>query len=87
MQEPVIDDLPAPAKFDLLDYGPGLPQRIGHGVLTFASGNLQNLHVHLVGHLLGVVVAKHVVSDAEPAGGKHFLAILIVRKCARLANQ
>jgi len=26
-----------------------MPERIGHGVLTFVSRQLQNLHVHLVG--------------------------------------
>ena len=34
-----------------------------------------------------MIVTEHVVSDAEPAGGKHLLTILIVRKRARLANQ
>ena len=29
-----------------------MSQRIGHGVLTLASCNLQNLHVHLVGDFL-----------------------------------
>ena len=27
-----------------------MSQRIGHGVLTFVSRQLQNLHVHSVGH-------------------------------------
>jgi len=27
-----------------------MPERIGHGVLTFVSRQLQNLHVHSVGH-------------------------------------
>ena len=27
-----------------------MSERIGHGVLTFVSGQLQNLHVHFVGH-------------------------------------
>ena len=27
-----------------------VPERIGHGILTFVSRQLQNLHVHSVGH-------------------------------------
>ena len=27
-----------------------MPERISHGVLTLLSGQLQNLHVHFVGH-------------------------------------
>jgi hypothetical protein len=27
-----------------------MPERIGHGILTFVSRQLQNLHVHFVGH-------------------------------------
>ena len=27
-----------------------MPERISHGVLTFVSCQLQNLHVHFVGH-------------------------------------
>ena len=31
--------------------------------------------------------AEHVVSDPKLAGRKHFFAVLIIGKCARLANQ
>ena len=27
-----------------------MPERVGHSVLTFVSRQLQNLHVHSVGH-------------------------------------
>jgi len=27
-----------------------MPERTGHGVLTFVSRQLENLHVHFVGH-------------------------------------
>ena len=27
-----------------------MPERIGHGVLTFVSRQFKNLHVHFVGH-------------------------------------
>lgn len=64
-----------------------MPQGLGHVALALARGQFQNLHVHLVGRLLRVVVAEHVVGDAERARGKHFFAVLIVRKRARLANQ
>ncbi len=60
---------------------------IGDSVLTFVSRQLQNLHVHFVGHLLRVVFSQYVPGDPEPAGGKHFLAVSVACEGARLANQ
>ncbi len=60
---------------------------IGDSVLTFVSRQLQNLHVHFVGHLFRVFFSQHVPCHPEPAGGKHFFAVSVVCEGARLANQ
>jgi hypothetical protein len=64
-----------------------MSQCIGDGVLTFVSRELQDLYVCFVGHLLRVVFSQHVPGYPESAGGKHFLAVSVVREGARLANQ
>lgn len=64
-----------------------MPQRVGHRVLAFSRGQFQNLHVHSVGHLLRVSAAQRVVSEPEHAGGKHLLAVFVIRKGSRLADQ
>lgn len=60
---------------------------IGDSVLTFVSRQLQNLHVHFVGHLFRVFFSQHVPGDSKPAGGKHFFAVSVVCEGAGLANQ
>lgn len=64
-----------------------MSQRIGHGVLTFASCNLQNLHVHFVGDFLRVRRSQDVPRHAKTAGRKHLFAILIAGKSPRFSNQ
>jgi len=62
-------------------------QRIGNRVLAFTSGQLQDLHIFLVGHVFRMNPTKYVVSHAKLGRGKHFFAIPIVGKRARLTHQ
>jgi len=64
-----------------------MPQRIGHGVLTFVSGKVQNLHVQFAGHFFRMSFPQHVPRHPEPAGRKHFFAVLVVGKRTRFSHQ
>ena len=64
-----------------------MSQRIGHGVLTFPRGNLQNLHVHFVGHFLRMRRSQDVPRHAKTACRKHLFAILITGKRSRFSYQ
>lgn len=64
-----------------------MSQRIGHGVLTFASCNLQNLHVHSVGDFFRMRRAQRVPRHAKTACRKHLFAILIAGKRSRFSYQ
>lgn len=64
-----------------------MTQRSGDRVLAFFRSQFQDLHVHFVGHLLGMSGSERVPGHAKTAGGKHFFTISIVRKGSRLADQ
>ena len=64
-----------------------MPQRIGHRVLTFASCNLQNLHVHFVGDLLRMRRSQNIPRHAKTACRKHLFAILIAGEGTRFSHQ
>lgn len=62
-------------------------QRIGHGVLTVAGGQLQDFQVLAHGGAVAVMVAQPIVGQAKVAGGEQIFAIFVVFKGARLADQ
>ena len=62
-------------------------QRIGDGVLTFASRQFQNLHVHFVGHFLRMSGTQRVPRHAKSARRKHLFAILIAGESTRFSHQ
>lgn len=64
-----------------------MSQRIGHGVLTFASCNLQNLHVHFVRDLLRMGRSQNIPRHAKTACRKHLFAILIAGKRSRFSYE
>jgi len=64
-----------------------MPQRVGHGVLTFPSGDVQNLNVHFVGRFFRMSGAQRVPRHAKNGGRKHLLAVLIVGEGSRLSNE
>jgi len=64
-----------------------MSQRIGHRVLTFASCNLQNQHVHFVRDLLRMRRSQNIPRHAKTAGRKHVFAILIAGKSPRFSHQ
>ena len=67
--------------------GQQMPQRISDGILTFVSGQLQDLDVDLVSDLFSMSSSERVVGDAEGAGRKHLFTVLIIREGTRLADQ
>ena len=67
--------------------GQQVPQSIVHGVLTFVGRQLQNLHIQFVRHFFCMSGPQCVPCQTKAAGGKHFLAVSIVRKRARLAHE
>lgn len=77
---------------DLIDIkrvfgGQQMTQRVGHRILTFVSGQMQNLHVHFVSHFFGMSGPQRVPRQAKTAGRKHLFAVPVVRKRARFADQ
>lgn len=64
-----------------------MSQRIGDGILTFASRKFQNLHVHFVGHFFRMRCSQRVPRHAKTARRKHFFAILIVGESTRFSHQ
>ena len=64
-----------------------MSQRIGHGILTFVSGKLQNQHVHFVGHLFRMRGSQRIPRHAKHTGRKHFFAVLIVGEGTRLSHK
>jgi hypothetical protein len=55
--------------------------------LAFASGKFQNLHVLLIGNLLGVSRLKQVVGDPKLTRREHLFTIAVILKRTRLTNQ
>ena len=72
---------------DRLAHSDHQTQCIGHRVLAFTGGKLQDLHVLFVSRRFGVGLAKRGVSEPERAGGKHLFAVAIVGEGPRLADQ
>jgi hypothetical protein len=64
-----------------------MPQRVGHSVLTLLSGQLQNLHVHFVGHFLGMGGSQRVPCHAKTTGRKHLFAVSVVGEGSRFSHE
>ena len=64
-----------------------MSQRIGDRILTFASCQFQNLHIHFVRHSLGMSGPQRVPRHAKTARRKHFFAIPVVGKGSRFSHQ
>jgi hypothetical protein len=64
-----------------------MPERISHSVLTFLSGQLQNLHVHFVGHFFCMSGSQRVPRHAKTTGRKHLLAVSVVGEGSRFSNE
>jgi|GEM_PF-1749245 len=64
-----------------------MPQRVGHGVLTFLSGDVQNLDIPFVGHFFRMSGSQRVPRHAKNTGRKHLLAVLIVGEGSRFSHQ
>ena len=58
-----------------------------HRVLTFVGRQLQQFQIGLVGHFLRMRFQQPIVGHAKIAGGKQFLAILVILERARLSHQ
>lgn len=64
-----------------------MPQRIGHGLLTFLRGKVQNLYIHFVGHSFRMSRSQRIPRHAKAAGREHLFAVLVVGKRARLSHE
>lgn len=64
-----------------------MSQSIGHSVLIFLGGQLQNLHVHFVCHFLRVGFSQRVPRHAKTACREHFFAVPIVGERSRFSHE
>jgi len=67
--------------------GQQMPQRIGDSFLALVSGQLENLHVHFVGHLFDVSRSQRVPRHPEAAGRKHLFAVSVVGEGSRFSHE
>jgi len=64
-----------------------MSQCIGHGVLTFVSRQLQNLHVHFISHLFRMTGSQRVTRHTKTAGREHLFAVSVVGEGARFSHE
>lgn len=64
-----------------------MSQGIGHSILAFLSGQLQDLHVHFVRHFLRMGGSQRVPRHAKTARRKHFFAVSVVGEGSRFSHQ
>lgn len=64
-----------------------LTQGIFNGLLTFVSGELENLQIHLVCDAINVTRAKPIVSDPKVAAREYLFAITVVSERTGFSNQ
>jgi hypothetical protein len=64
-----------------------MSQGIGHSVLTFLGGQLQNLHVHFVSHFFRMSGSQRVPRHTKTACREHFFAVPVVGERSRFSHQ
>jgi len=64
-----------------------MSQRIGDGILPFASRKFQNLHIHFVRDLFGMRCSQRVPRHAKTARRKHLFTIPVAGESSGLSHE